>query len=197
MSGSERCTMGKRVERTTRFVCPRCGDDRDGQVVSQDQWQPTSGVSTVLTGELESAVECCECGHRCDVGVLDIPTTEVLEEYVFQATRHAVAIVVKAGANLSDSIDPLVCTAALEAMSPTSRWYDQDALQRDVEALDEDAARACIGRLADELTPHGKERLLYRLARVANADGPTTDRQQRALRLTGHALRMQIIIRSE
>jgi hypothetical protein len=62
------------VINAVRFVCPRCGDDRDGihaHGVAGDTW-----------------VECHDCAYRCDSGVLGIPTETTLNEWYSQAMRH-------------------------------------------------------------------------------------------------------------
>lgn len=62
------------ITRPVSFVCPLCGDDRDGHHVEHPD-----GAAWV---------ECDECSYRCDPGVLDIPTAAVLAGWHAQALRH-------------------------------------------------------------------------------------------------------------
>ena len=64
---------GTTVARAVRFVCPVCGDDRDGLHV-QDA--------------AASWVQCNTCSYRCDPGVLQIPTEAMLATWHAQALRH-------------------------------------------------------------------------------------------------------------
>ena len=68
-------TIGRPVE----LACPLCGQDRTGRHV-----RPTDAAA-------DAWVECDECGYRCDVGVLDIPTESALAGMRAQAIRHAAA----------------------------------------------------------------------------------------------------------
>ena len=67
-------TTGSATVRSVRFVCPLCGEDRDGTHVEDpagSEW-----------------VQCDECSYRCDAGVLEIPTEAMLTEWHAQALRH-------------------------------------------------------------------------------------------------------------
>lgn len=68
---------GTAVARAVRFVCPACGDDRDGLHVHDR--------------DTESWVQCTACSYRCDPGVLQIPTEAMLAEWHAQALRHGQA----------------------------------------------------------------------------------------------------------
>jgi hypothetical protein len=68
---------GSAVVRGVRFVCPLCGEDRDGLHVAE-----TGGAGWV---------ECNDCSYRCDPGVLEIPTEATLAEWHAQALRHGQA----------------------------------------------------------------------------------------------------------
>ena len=65
---------GSAAVRGVQFVCPLCGEDRDGSHV-EDPAGP-------------AWVQCHECSYRCDPGVLEIPTEAMLAEWHAQALRH-------------------------------------------------------------------------------------------------------------
>lgn len=65
------------IVRDVQFVCPSCGDDRQGRHV-----EPPAG---------DAWVECDHCNYRCDPGVLEIPTEATLTAWHAQALRHAQA----------------------------------------------------------------------------------------------------------
>jgi hypothetical protein len=66
---------GTTIARAVEFVCPSCGEDREGLHVTE----PDS----------TSWVQCNTCSYRCDPGVLEIPTEAVLAEWHAQALRHS------------------------------------------------------------------------------------------------------------
>ena len=86
-----------RMIRQTLFVCPRCGCDRDGTEYEPRRWATLLGLPVVPLNAAEHMITCNVCDHRCDMGVLEIPTTEVLAGYLSDATRHGVVAVVRAG----------------------------------------------------------------------------------------------------
>ena len=65
---------GTTVAHAVQFVCPSCGEDRDGLHLRRPD-----GTSWV---------QCNTCSYRCGPGVLEIPTQAVLEEWHTQALRH-------------------------------------------------------------------------------------------------------------
>lgn len=65
---------GTTVARAVEFVCPSCGEDREGLHVRE-----ADGTAWV---------QCNTCSYRCDPGVLEIPTEAVLAAWHAQALRH-------------------------------------------------------------------------------------------------------------
>ncbi len=173
------------VERTT-FVCPRCGVDRDGSELVRQRWFTVLYVPLVPLAMLEPVIECGACGHQCDLGVLDIPTSDQLSRYLEDAMRRAVATVVRA----AGADDVATRTAAVAAMRSAGHDYDDVTLNDDVRMLAGDGAALSLRRLVDELTPHGKQSFLHRMAAVAQADGSLSADERRALVEIGVALGM-------
>ena len=141
---------------------------------------------------LPNEVVCDACGRRCDAGVLDVPTTAQLTHYLAEAVRSSVAFVVRAGrTNAFDfSISAAVSEVAISTMHSDGYEYGHTQLHDDVARLDDDTARASLRRLTDELTSHGKQSFLHRMAAIARASGTISGRQHRSLVEIGVALGM-------
>ena len=77
------------VLRHAPFVCSRCGLDRIGTEVEPQRWFTVFGRRLVPLATLDRLIECDTCGHQCDTGAWDIPTTEMLAELLEAATRFA------------------------------------------------------------------------------------------------------------
>ena len=109
------------------------------------------------------------CGYRCDVGVLEIPTTDQLTSYLEIVVRCSIAYVVRSGRTnaFNFNIDPSAIRLALAVMHADGHAYDETQLREDVTNLDDDDAGSSLGRLAGELTPHGKQGFLHRMATIA------------------------------
>lgn len=167
-----------RIERQVEFVCPRCGLDRVGAVISPQRWCVVLGLPVVPLATLDRAVVCGTCDHSTDLEVLAIPTTTQLAVYVDQAVRHAVVSIVRAG---HGTPDPATLRHALGAVSASTPEYDARALDADLVTLDQNELTAALRRLRPELTSHGKQALLHRMASLAQVDGPITDRERCAL----------------
>ena len=179
-----------RMVRQALFVCPRCGLDRDGTEFEPRRWVTVLGVPVVPLGSDEHVLCCNVCDHRCDLGVLDIPTTEVLAGYLADATRHAVTAVVRAGVSTDGGAHSAVRRAAVDTMLAEGFRYDDDRLDSDVAGLDRTGTVAALERLADEMTPYGKQAFLHRIAAVAHAAGEIGDTERATLIDLGIALRM-------
>lgn len=181
-----------RTVRQVEFVCPRCGLDRTGCEVERQRWFSVAGLSVIPLATLPNDVVCDSCGQRSDVGVLDVPTTGQLSGFLADAVRSSVAIVVRSGrTNAFDfSITTAVAEAAISTMQADGYDYDEDQLRDDVARLADDTARANLSRLTHELTAHGKQNFLRRMAAVAGANGAVSARQHRSLVEIGVALGM-------
>ncbi len=176
-----------RTIRNAAFVCPRCGLDRGGAVIEPQRWFTVMELPIVPLATLEQVVRCDECDYRCDLGVLDIPTSEVLAMYLDEALRHSVATIVRAAGGVPSAT---MQDAAIQTVVANGLGYDADTFRADLVGLDDIDTADRLGRLANELTPHGKQGFLHRMAAVAQVDGSMTVRQLRALVDMGVALRM-------
>lgn len=178
--------------RETEYVCPRCGVDRMGTEVEPQRWFHVVRVPVIPLATMPNEMVCGTCGHRSELGVLEIPTTAQLTEFLGIAVRCSIAYVVRSGrANAFDfRIDPEVASLAVAVMHADGQEYDVDQLRRDIAELDDDDARASLSRLMHELTSHGKQGFLHRMAAIALADGPMNPREHRALAEIGVALGM-------
>jgi hypothetical protein len=182
-----------RTIRSTEFVCPRCGLDRDGREVEPQRWFTVLSVPVVPLATLELRVVCDACSHSSDLGVLDVPTTTLLERWVGDAVRLAAAAIVRAsepiGGHGVDRTSPTRSTAVALVRANVPE-YGFDDLDQDVRASEELTVLTALHRLRHELTAHGKQGLLHRLAAVAMATEPLTLRQRQALVDVGVALGM-------
>jgi hypothetical protein len=176
----------------TEYVCPRCGVDRMGSEVEPQRWFRIARLPIIPLATMPNEIMCGTCGHRSDLGVLEIPTTAQLTEYLEIAVRCSIAYVVRSGrANAFDfHIDPAVVALAVAVMHADGQEYDVNQLHHDVAHLDDDDARASLGRLMPEMTSHGKQGFLHRMAAIALADGPMNVREHRSLAEIGVALGM-------
>ena len=96
---------GTPIVRCVQFVCPLCGDDRDGLHVREP--------------EGSAWVECGDCSYRCDPGVLQIPTEAMLAEWHTQALRHGQAALRCADGTTSCSYLAIVwCRRLAPELSP-------------------------------------------------------------------------------
>ena len=176
--------------RQTPFVCPRCGLDRDGTEIEPQRWFAVLHIRVIPLATFDRVIQCDTCGHRCDIGVLEIPTTELLAEYLCDAMRHSVIATVRAGIEISDDPDSLVRDAAVAAVQATDHDYDDAGLDHDLIELDDNDMGDRLRRLVRELTPHGKQSFLHRMTGIALADGMITPRERRTLIDIGVALGM-------
>ena len=192
MRGTWGVEVRRKAVRQTQFICPRCGVDRVGNEVEPQRWFHVAGLPVIPLATLPNEISCGVCGYRCDVGVLEIPTTDQLTSYLEIAVRCSIAYVVRSGRTnaFNFNIDPSAIRLALAVMHADGHAYDETQLREDVANLDDDDARSSLGRLTGELTPHGKQGFLHRMATIALADGPMNPREHRALAEIGVALGM-------
>lgn len=176
----------------TEFICPRCGIDRIGTEVEVQRWFAIGRFPVIPLAALPSEVICETCGHHSDSGVLEIPTTGQLVELLGLAIRSSISFVLRSGrANAFDfRIDTAASEAALSLMNADGHHYDEADLAHVMAQLGDDDARVNLGQLSSELTPYGKQGFLHRMAAVALADGPMSDRETRALAEIGVFLGM-------
>jgi len=192
MRGMWGVEVRRRAVRQTEYVCPRCGLDRTGSEVEPQRWFTIGGFALIPLATLPNEIACDTCGHRSDLGVLEIPTTDQLTNYLEMAVRTSIAFVVRSGrANAFDfHIDPSVVALGLAVMAADGYTYDETQLRDDVARYGDDDTRSSLGRLTAELTQHGKQGFLHRMAALALADGPINPREHRALAEIGVALGM-------
>lgn len=176
--------------RQALFVCPRCGLDRDGTEFEPRRWVTALGLPVMPLGRLERVLSCNVCDHRCDLGVLEIPTTEVLAGYLSDATRNGVIAVVRADSPSIDDIDAGVRQHAIDTMLSDGIRYDDERLDADIIGIDHVAVMNSMRRLSKEMTTYGKQAFLHRLASVAFADGSITEPERQILVDIGIALSM-------
>jgi hypothetical protein len=83
-----------------------------------------------------------------------------------------------------------VADAAVAIIAADGQGYDRDQLASDVTGLDDIDTVTRVRRLDDELTAHGKQSFLHRMASLSLVDGPMTANEQQALVQIGVALGM-------
>lgn len=182
----------RRTVRHIDFVCPRCGVDRVGNQVEPQRWFTVAGVALIPLATLPGEVVCETCGYRNDLGVLEVPTTAQLIGLLEMAVRSSIAVILRAGC-FDDGCDTITADASQAArsiMAAEGHDCDEAQLIDDMAGLDERDAEASLRRLIAELTPHGKQIFLHRIASIAIADGPMNERQRHALQKIGVALGM-------
>lgn len=173
--------------RSVDFVCPRCGLDRVGSEMQPRRWVTAFRLPIVPLGDLERTVRCDECHHECDVGVLDVPTTDELAHLLEEATSAALVIAVRS--TTGDRVHQ-VSDRAVGMLQESGYGLDQrrfaDLVARTatIDAVDR------VRRLRTELTPHGKQNFLHRMTTVVTTDGSLTAKQRDALLTVGRALGM-------
>lgn len=167
-----------RTVRPVEFVCPRCGLDRTGAELVPGRWARLFGVPLLPLGEHDPVVECDDCGHESDLGALDVPTTEQLAGILEQATIAALVTAVRT----SDSGRAGdVMAAARQALLDVGYGPGQIDLDDAVAALTPDDAHCVVRRLGRELTTHGKQGFLHRIAAVALTGASLTPSSREAL----------------
>lgn len=179
----------KRTICHTDFVCPRCGVDRVGNHVEPQRWFVVAGVAVIPLATLPGEVVCETCGHTADVSVLDVPTTAQLAELLEMAVRSSIAVILRSVFD-GDRIGAGASHVARSIMAAEGHVCDEAQLIRDMTDLDVNHARASLSRLIAELTPHGKQAFLHRIASIALADGPMNEPQRQVLQEIGVALGM-------
>lgn len=169
-----RLTERSQVIENVEFVCARCGLDRGGAVVRSRRWFALGSLPLFPLAESEPTIRCNRCAHVSDLGGLDIPTTTQLARLLDEATVAALTILVWASHGDGGVRHRATAVLADGGMGP--EWLDHA-----VQTLSPGDAHARLTRLRDELTAHGKQGLLHRLATVVNADEPVTCTQHNAL----------------
>ena len=153
-----------RTVRPVEFVCPRCGLDRTGSELVPGRWARVFSVSMLPLGEHEPVIQCDDCGHESDLGVLDVPTTQQLVGVLEQATIAALVTAVRTSeSGRTDN----VLASAHHALLDVGYEPGQIDLDEAVATLPDIEARAQLRRLGRELTTHGKQGFLHRIAAVA------------------------------
>lgn len=178
-------TQRRRVVGSVEFVCPRCGLDRPGDEMTIRSWRCLGNVALLPVGDEERAVSCVECGHECDIGVLEIPTTAQLAVLLEQASVATVAILVRASTDI-EAVGVLERSVAMLAADGYA--YDDARLAGEVEAGTRQRDQQRVRRLRHELTHCGKQGFLHRSMTLVTTDAPLGPAHQEALIAVGSAL---------
>lgn len=176
--------------RSAPFVCPKCGLDREGSEIDSQRWWTVLGRRIVPLATYDRLIECTTCGHRCDAGAMDIPTTAMLAMILDEATRAAAIAVTRATIAVNGELLPGVVEAAVSAIRDADQTYDEQHLYRDLDHLQVDLTEAQLAGLRAELTPHGKQGFLRRMSQIAVVDGEMRDEERQAVLDIGRALGM-------
>lgn len=179
-----------RTVRPVEFVCPRCGLDRTGTVLSPVRWAKVARLPVVPLGEADEVVACDDCGHESDLGALDVPTTEQLAQLLEDATAAALAIAVRVNENSDEARRTEVRSRAQQVLEEAGYRSDDARLDADVVTVDDAAARRRFRGLASELTPLGKQSFLHRITSVATGGQALSDAQRASLVEVGNELGM-------
>lgn len=158
----------------TEFVCAHCGLDRNGVIVRGRRWVALGSLRLFPLGEVEPKVRCNRCRHESDLGVLDIPTTTQLARLLDEATIAALTMLVWASDGDDEVRERADRILKHSAMGP--EWLDHAA-----RTLSPGDALDRLRRLRDELTAHGKQGFLHRMATVVGPADEVSCTQHNAL----------------
>lgn len=148
-------------------------------------WRCVGRVPVAPVGDEERAVVCVECGHQCDIGVLEIPTTAQLAVLLERASVSAVAIVVRASTMREAAA---VIARSIETLAADGYAYDEARLMSEIGQGTRESDQHHIRKLRHELTHHGKLGFVHRASAVVATDGPPSPAHQEALIAIGSAL---------
>lgn len=176
-----------RTVRPVEFVCPRCGLDRTGAELVPGRWARVFSLPVLPLGEHEPVVECDDCGHASDLGALDVPTTEQLADILELATIAALVTAVRTSDSTTTD-DVLV--SAKRALVDVGYQPGQIDLDDEVSNLGAAEAHLRVRRLGCELTTHGKQGFLHRIAAVTKTDASLAPTTREALVAMGRDLGM-------
>jgi hypothetical protein len=171
-------------------VCPKCGLDREGSEIESQRWWTVLGRRIVPLATFDRLIECTSCGHRCDTGAMEIPTTSMLVIILDEATRAAAIAVTRATIAVQGELTVPVLEAAVAAVRDADQNYDEQHLYRDLDHLEAERTADRLGRLRAELTAHGKQGFLRRMSEIAVVAGPMHDEERQAVLDVGRALGM-------
>lgn len=180
--------MRHRIVRTVELVCPRCGLERTGSVVTPMRWACVGRWAVLPLGELDQCVRCDDCGRTSDMGTLDIPTSAQLTVILEDAWIAALVLVLQAGDDRAEAGIP----AAERALADAGFGETASGLRDAIEALTPAEAHRRLRRLATEMTPFGKQGFLHRIAAVACEHASLDPDRRDALAGIGHSLGMAV-----
>jgi hypothetical protein len=158
---------------TGRFHCPVCGVDRGYRLRHPRAWFHAFWIPLVPLRRGEPFVECDVCRSRFREDVLSTPTSEQFGELLSRGVRTAAAYLITAA-----EAGPEALTRAVAVLQRSlGPGYTREVLEADLAAHRQGSDFAVLGRLAGQLDPLGKERLLRGLAdlELAVADGREPD----------------------
>lgn len=176
-----------RPERAVVLVCPRCGLDRTGVVVTPVRWVQLGSWPIVPLGDCDQRVRCNTCGRRSDLGALDVPTSTQLTAILEDAWVAALVLAVRAGGESAATRGLEQAGAAL-----AEAGFDATAagLGSAIDSLSTADAHRRLRRLAPEMTTFGKQGFLHRVTTAGAIDGELSDGQAVALDEIGRSLGM-------
>lgn len=175
-----------RPQRAVELVCPRCGLERTGLVVTPVRWAHVGAWPILPLGECEPRVRCDACERSSDLGALDVPTSVQLTVMLEDAWVAGLVLAVRAGGRSSSRRLDRAEAALVEA------GFDATAtgLGHAVESLSPTDAHRRLRRLAPEMTTFGKHGFLHRLVTAAAIDDELDAVQRDALGAIGQSLGM-------
>ena len=179
-----------RTVRPVEFVCPRCGLDRTGTVLSPVRWAQVARVPVVPLGEHNEIVACDDCGHESDLGALDVPTTDQLAQLLEGATAAALAVAVRSNQASDEARRTEVRRRAAQVLADAGYRSDDARIDADVISVDDQESCRRFRALGSELTALGKQSFLHRITSVATGGGSLTDDQRASLVEVGNELGM-------
>lgn len=166
---------------TGMFACPSCGGDRHYANKQARRWFTLFFIPIIPLKVLGEYVECQTCKGTYSTAVLDLPTTETLQNELLLAAREAAVVVLG-----SDPTPAARTEARLMLSSFAEREWAETDLAGDIDHLDVAGLPARLAVLSGVLSEQGKERLVGSAAKIASTGGFLTgDRRAVVERIAG------------
>ena len=157
--------------------CQRCGGDRKYRKCAGRRWIHVLFIPVIPLDRILEHVQCVECGTRYRSEVLVLPTLAQMQAALPDATRAAVAAMLRAGIERSE---PARACAIETVMRAGVEDYCEMSLGVDLRKSEDECGELAdaLGRLALQLIMPAHEWFLADVIRVGLADGQLSDEER-------------------
>lgn len=168
------------------FHCPKCGGDRHYDHKVGRRWFTLFFLPVIPLNEVGRVVQCQTCKTRFEPAVLQIATAGRIGTALPLIYRTFVVAVLRVG----DS--PAARDFAIKvATSAGAQPYGMAELERDLATLPPRLTDDTY-QVVRQFDTDGRERIMLAAARVAMADGPMTDDENKILTSIGEYLGLSV-----